>query len=215
MRTFLTVPMAGLLVLAVAAPVAAGPNVGNYSSSVSIAQANWGSKDGATETYSYGYLTVSQEQGSSDAFAEYSEYREQYVQCTGTETPDDPEDDTFAANTSSVWGFGPASLSIDGKFASARATAVVDAYTETVDGCTGESSYDEISGLSIGLDLTATSSTVRESGRGSFHLPGEFNNHSSYKATYRFAEGTVDGVNGPQDAFGQIGKVFWSEHSNG
>jgi hypothetical protein len=215
MRTFLTVPMAGLLVLAVAAPVAAGPNVGNYSSSVSIAQANWGSKDEATETYSYGYLAVSQEQGSSDAFAEYSLYREQTVQCTGAETPDDPDDDTFATNASSVWGFGPAALSIDGKFASATATGVLDAYAEMIDGCTGESSYEDISGLSVALDLTATSSTVRESGRGSFHLPGEFNNHSSYKATYRFAEGSVDVGDGPQAAFGQIGKVSWSEHSNG
>jgi hypothetical protein len=215
MRTFLTVPMAGLLVLAVAAPVAAGPNVGNYSSSVSIAQANWGSKDEATETYSYGYLAVSQEQGSSDAFAEYSLYREQTVQCTGADTPDDADDDTFATNTSSVWGFGPAALSIDGKFASATASGVLDAYAEMIDGCTGESSYEDISGLSVALDLTATSSTVRESGRGSFHLPGEFNNHSSYKATYRFAEGSVDVGDGPQDAFGQIGKVSWSEHTNG
>jgi hypothetical protein len=215
MRTFLTVPMAGLLVLAVAAPVAAGPNVGNYSSSVSIAQADWGSKDPATEIYSYGYLAVSQEQGSSDAFAEYNESREQYVQCTGVETPDDPDDDTFGTNTTTVYGFGPASLSIGAKFASATASAVLDAYTEVIDGCTAESSYSEDSGLSIGLDLTATSSTIKESGRGSFHLPGEFNNHSSYKATYRFAEGSVDGVDGPQAAFGQIGKVSWSEHSNG
>ncbi len=215
MRTFLTVPMAGLLVLAVAAPVAAGPNVGNYSSSISIAQANWGSKDEATETYSYGYLAVSQEQGSSDAFAEYSLYREQSVQCTGAETPDDPDDDTFGMNTSSVWGFGPASLSIDGKFASATANAILDSYTEVIDGCTDDSSYTQDSGLSIGLDLTATSSTIRESGRGSFHLPGEFNSHSSYKATYRFAEGSVDGADGPQAASGQIGKVSWSEHSNG
>jgi hypothetical protein len=215
MRTFLTVPMAGLLVLAGAAPVAAGPNVGNYSSSLTMAQANWGSKDGATETFTYGYLAVSQEQGSSDAFAEYSEYSERNVQCTGAETPDDLSDDTFGTNTSSVWGFGPASLSIGAKFASATASAVLDVYKELIDGCTGESSYQEDSGLSIGLDLTATSSTIRESGRGSFHLPGEFNNHSSYKATYRFAEGSVDGADGPQDVFGQIGKVSWSEHSNG
>ena len=215
MRTFLTVPMAGLLVLAVAAPVAAGPNVGNYSSSVELAQANWGSFDKEGGEYSYGYLTVSREQGSSQAFAEYSQYSEQNVQCTGAETPDDPDDDTFATSTSSVWGFGPASLAIGSRFSSASASGVLEAYADAFDGCTGEWSSEEHPDLSVALDLTATSGLVKETGRGSFHLPGEFNNHSSYKATYRFAEGTVDGVNGPQDAFGQIGKVSWSEHSNG
>jgi hypothetical protein len=215
MRTFLTVPMAGLLVLAVAAPVAAGPNVGNYSSSVELAQADWGSFDKEGGAYSYGYLTVSREQGSSQAFAEYSQYSEQNVQCTGAETPDDPGDDTFGTSTSSVWGFGPTSLSIGARFSSATASGVVEAYADAFDGCTGEWSSEDVSGLSIALDLTATSGLVRESGRGSFHLPGEINNHSSYKATYRQAEGSVDGADGHQAAFGQIGKVSWTEHTNG
>ena len=213
MRTFLTVPMAGLLVLAVAAPVAAGPNVGNYSSSVELAQADWGSFD--EEGYSSGYLAVSREQGSSQAFAEYSQYTEQNVQCTGAETPDDPDDDTFGTKTSSVWGFGPASLSIGARYSSATASATLEAYVDAFDECTGEWSSEEVSDLSIALDLTATSGLVKESGRGSFHLPGEINNHSSYKASYRQAEGSVDGADGHLDAFGQIGKVTWTEHSNG
>jgi hypothetical protein len=215
MRTFLTVPMAGLLVLAVAAPVAAGPNVGNYSSSLTIAQANWGSFDEATGIYSYGYLAVSQEQGSSSAVAEFSQYSEHDTQCTGAETPDDPTDDSFGTIYTNRWGFGPASLSIDGRFASATATGALEIYAETFDGCTDEYSSEELPALTFDLDLTATSPTIRESGRGSFHLPGEVNNHSSYKATYRLAEGSLDGVEGAEDLFGQIGKVTWTEHSNG
>jgi hypothetical protein len=215
MRTFLTVPMAGLLVLAVAAPVAAGPNVGNYSSSVELAQADWGSFDKEGGVYSYGYLTVSREQGTSQAFAEYSQYSEQYIQCTGAETPDDPDDDTFGTKASSVWGFGPASLAIGPRFSSATASATLEAYADAFDDCTGEWSSEEVSDLSVALDLTATSGTIKESGRGSFHLPGEFNSHSSYKATYRMAEGSIDGVEGAESVFGQIGKVSWSEHANG
>jgi hypothetical protein len=215
MRSFLTVPMAGLLVLAVAAPVAAGPNVGNYSSSVLIAQANWGSFDEATGTYSYGYLAVSQEQGSPDAFAEFNQYIEQGIQCTGAATPDDLDDDTFGYITTNRWGFGSGSLSVDGRFSAATASGILDVYAETFDSCTEAYSWEELPGLSFGLDLTATSATIRESGRGSFHLPGEINNHSSYKATYRYAEGSLDGVEGAEDGFGQIGKVTWTEHTNG
>jgi hypothetical protein len=214
MRTFLTVPMAGLLVLAVAAPVAAGPNVGNYSSSVTIAQANWGSFDEATGAYSYGYLAVSREQGSSDAFAEFNQYSEREIQCTGADTPD-PDDDSFGTTYTNSWGFGLASLSVDGRFASATASGTLEIYSEAFDGCTDAYSSEELPALSFALDLTATSGTIRESGRGTFHLPGEVNNHSSYKATYRLAEGSLAGVDGADDLFGQIGKVTWTEHTNG
>jgi hypothetical protein len=56
---------------------------------------------------------------------------------------------------------------------------------------------------------------VRESSRGSFKLPGEYNSHSSYKAVYRFAEGTIDLGAGTQEVYGQIGTVSWKDHSNG
>jgi hypothetical protein len=114
-----------------------------------------------------------------------------------------------------VWGFGPASLSIGPRYSSATASATLEAYAEAFDECTGEWSSEELPALSIGLDLTATSGLIKESGRGSFHLPGEINNHSSYKATYRQAEGSVDGADGHLAAFGQIGKVTWTDHTNG
>jgi hypothetical protein len=215
MRRFMTIPMAGLFALAVAAPAAAGANVGNFSGSVTMAQANWDAKDEATQTYSYGYIAVSRDQGSSEAFAEYSEYSERYVQCTGAETPDDPDDDTYGAIATSVWGYGSASLAIGKNNGTASASGELSAGREGYNECTGEWTFEELPAFPFSLDLTATSATIRESGRGSFHVPGEFNSHSSYKAVYRYAEGTFEGADGPQSVFGQIGKVSWSDHSNG
>lgn len=215
MRRFVTVPLAGLVALAVAAPVAAGPNVGNYSSSLIVAQATWDSWDEATGAYSSGFIAVSQEQGSAEAFAEYNAYSEQSVQCTGAETPDDPDDDTFGLVGSSTWGWGPASLAVGKNFGAASASGDLSMGREHFNECTGEWTFEEVPEAQFDLDLTATSGTIRESGRGSFHLPGEFNSHSSYKATYRFAVGTFSGVDGAQSVGGQIGKVSWMEHANG
>jgi hypothetical protein len=214
MRRFMAIPMAGLLALTLAGSALAGPNVGNYSSSLTLAQASWESYD-ETGTFGYGYVAVSQEQGSSDAFAEYNQGNEQYVQCTGAETLDNKDDDTFGVVFSNVWGYGPAALTIGKSNSSASASATLDVTREGFNECTGEWSYEELPDFAFSLDLTATSATIRESGRGSFHLPGEFNAHSSYKATYRNAEGTFAGIDGPQSVLGMIGNVTWREHSNG
>lgn len=213
MRRFMAIPMAGLLALTLAGSALAGPNVGNYSSSLQIAQASWDSFDEDTGAYGYGYVAVSQEQGSSEAFAEYNQGSEQYVQCTGADTADNPDDDTFGVVFSNVWGYGPATLTMGKSNASASGT--VDVAREDFNECTGEWGYEELQDFAFSLDLTATSATIRESGRGSFHLPGEFNSHSSYKATYRQAEGTFSGIDGPQSVLGMFGNVSWREHSNG
>ena len=215
MRRFMAVPLAGLLALTLAGSALAGPNVGNFSSSLAIAQASWDSYDEGTGTFGYGYVAVSQEQGSSEAFAEYNQGSEQYVQCTGAETPDDPNDDRFGVVFSNVWGYGPATLTIGKGNSSASAGATLDVTREGFNECTGEWTYEELPAFAFSLDLAATSATIRESGRSSFHLPGEFNAHSSYKATYRNADGTFSGIDGPQPVLGMIGNVSWREHSNG
>ena len=215
MRRFMTVPLAGLLALTLAGSALAGPNVGNYSSSLTIAQASWDSYDEQAGTFTYGYVAVSQEQGNSEAFAEYSHGSEQYVQCSGAETPDDPNDDSFGVVFSNVWGYGPATLTIGKRNSSASAGATLDVTSEGFNECTGEWSSEALPAFAFSLDLAATSATIRESGHGSFHLPGEFNVHSSYKATYRNAEGSFSGIEGPQRVLGMVGNVSWREHSNG
>jgi hypothetical protein len=216
MRRFLTIPAAGVLALALAAPAMAGANVGNYSSSLAIAQGGWDSFDEETSTYSSGYLAVSSDAANGATFAEYGSYAETKLQCTGADTPDDPDDDTYAGGYSSDYGYAEgASLTIARRDSSAHATGSMDAYHEEYNGCTGESTFDELGSFEFSLDLTATSSTIRESGRGSFHVPGEFNGHSTYRADYRLAGGTFDGPDGSRVVDGQIGTVTWRDHSNG
>ena len=215
MRKLMTVPLAGLFALTLTAPVLAGPNVGNYSGSATIAQANWDSWDESTGAYGSGFIAVVREQGPSEAYAEYSEYSEVYMQCTGAETPDDPEDDTYGIVGSYAYGWGSATLTTGKNFGTASATGELSIGREAFNECTGEWTFEELPGFAFSLDLTATSGTIRESGRGSFQLPGEFNSHSSYKSVYRFAEGTFEGPDGAQSVSGMIGTVSWRDHSNG
>jgi len=215
MRRFLAIPLAGLIALAVAAPALAGPNVGNFSGSVDIAQGTWESYDEDAQAFHFGYVSVSREQGASQAFAEFNDYREELVQCTGADTPDDPEDDSFGPVGSIVWGYGPATLTLGKSNGSATASGTLDVTREDFDGCTGEWTVEELADVDFSLSLTATSSTIRETGRGSFHVPGEFNSHSSFKTVYRQAAGTFTGGDGPQSVTGMIGTVSWKDHSNG
>lgn len=225
MRRFMVVPLAGLLVLGAAAPVLAGPNVGNSSGSATVAQAGWDSYDEATETFESGYIVVAKDSGSSDTYAEYSQYVETIVQCTGADTPDDPTDDSFASSSSYRYGSGAATLTISKKGALATASGTLSVTEGSFDGCTGEDTYapkdttgggeGEAVDVPFTLRLTATSPTIRETGKGSFKLPGQFNSHYSYKSTYRLAEGTFDAGAGAQAVSGQFGTVSWSDHTNG
>jgi hypothetical protein len=224
MRRFMVVPLAGLLVLGAAAPVLAGPNVGNLSGSATVAQGGWDSYDEATETYESGYIVVAKDSSSSETYAEYSQSTETQVQCTGADTPDDPSDDTFASNSTFRYGYGNATLTIGKKGALATASGTLSVSEGSFDGCTGEETYapkdttgggGEAVDVPFTLSLTATSGTIRETGRGSFKLPGTFNSHSSYKATYRLAAGSFDAGNGAQAVTGQFGTVSWTDHSNG
>jgi hypothetical protein len=214
MRKFMVIPLGGLLAMAMAGPALAGPNVSNTSGSLTVAQGSFDSYDEESGAYRSGYLSVSRDAESSQAFAELSLYEDAYVQCTGADTPDDPNDDSFGYRTTMTWAWGDSSLVIGKNNGTAEAAADLFGGRETFDGCTGEWSFEELE-LAVSMSLTATSGTVRETGRGSFHLPGEYNGHSSYKSVYRSADGdlVIDGVT--HTAFGVIGKVSWSDHFNG
>ena len=214
MHKIMVVPLAGLLALTVAAPAMAGPNVSNTSNSLTIAQGGWDAWDDATQTYRFGYIAVSQDQ-SGNTFAEFSASSQQYVQCTGAETPDDPNDDTFGTIGTDDWGSGPAKLAIGKSYSGATASGSLDIGRVSYDECTGIYDKELVSSATFSLDLTATSPLIRESGRGSFHIPGTFNNHSSYKAAYVYAEGSFDAGAGAMAVSGAIGKVTSSDHTNG
>jgi hypothetical protein len=215
MRKFMVVPLAGLFLLGTAAPAFAAPDVGNYGGSATIVQGGWDSYSEDKDGYQSGSITVYQETGSAETFVDYSEYSEALVQCTGADTPDDPDDDTWASMSSFRYGYGEATLSIAKRSASAAASGTISVIAGTFDGCTGDETYGDPVDMPFTLSLTATSGTIKESSRGSFKLPGVFNSHSSYKSTYRLAEGTLDVGGDAHEAYGQFGVVSWMDHSNG
>jgi hypothetical protein len=204
----MVIPMAGLLALAVAAPVAAGPNVGNSSGSATTAQGSWYSEAGDGSTY--GYVSAWQDPGSSETYVDFWEETGEYVDCT----PGDPNDELYGFHGTYRYGGGPGTLSVGKGFGSASASGVLDVETATVDDCAGtfDSSYDQIE---VTFDLVATGTKIMEKGTGSFKIPAEFNSHYSYSSTYRNAAGTAS-IGGDEIAVdGGIGKVSWREHSNG
>lgn len=215
MRRFMSIPLAGLLALPLAAPALAGPNVDNSSGSLTLAQGSWYVPDAESEAGRQGSIVVGQDASGDAPFVQYSESSESWVQCTGGDTPDDPDDDTYGLVASYVDGYGSATLRISRNFGSAAAEGVITLFRSTFDECLGEKTAEELGDVPFGLDLAATSGIVRESGIGRFQLPGEYNSHSSYRASYCSAAGTLELGATSVDVTGQIGKVSWMDHTNG
>jgi hypothetical protein len=209
MRKIMVLPMAALLVMAVAAPVSAGANVVNTSQSALTAQGTWYSEAGGVGTY--GSLSAWQDSGSDAASLEFFEESGQYVDCT----PADDTDDFYGYQGQYRYGYGDGSLTVGRGSADAQASGTVEIVTTIVDDCAG--SYEESveDGVAVSLDLTATGSKTMERGTWSFHIPSEFNGHSSYSTTYRTAAGTAT-IGGDEVAIeGGIGKISWRDHGNG
>lgn len=209
MRKFTVIPMAGLLALAIAAPVSAGANVGNHSGSATTAQGSWYSE--GADGFAYGYLAAWQEQGATSAYIELFEESGDYVDCT----PADETDDSYGFQGTYRYGWGEGSLSVGRGYADATATGTVGIETSTVDDCAGTYVSDFEAGVAVTLDLVATGPKVMERGTWSFHIPGQYNSHSSYSSTYRTAAGTATIGSDAFDVEGGIGKVSWRDHSNG
>lgn len=210
MRKFMVLPMAALLVLAVAAPASAGPNVANFSRSALTAQGSWYSDAGGVDTYGsiYGW----QDAGASSAFVEFFEESGQYVDCT----PADDTDESYGFQGQRRFGYGEGTMTIGRGSADAHVSGTLETYTTVVDECAGVYTESPGAAVAVSLDLVATGSKIMERGTWSFKIPGEYNSHSSYSTTYRPAAGTATIGAGPEiDVDGGIGKVSWRDHSNG
>lgn len=209
MRKFMVMPIAALLALTIAAPVSAGANVTNSSQSAMTAQGSWSSAAGGVETY--GSVWAWQDAGSPSAYLEFFEGSGAYVDCT----PADDTDESFGFQGQYRYGFGEGTLTVGRGMGDAQAAGTVEVYTTVIDDCAGTYQESQEGGLAISLDLTATGAKVMERGTWSFHIPSEFNSHSSYTTTYRTAAGTAT-IGGDEVAVdGGIGKVSWRDHSNG
>ncbi len=204
MRRFMIIPLAALLVLAVAAPASAGANVSNSSGSALTAQGSWSTADGG-----YGSFNAWQETGSNSAYLDLFEESGQYVDCT----PADDSDDFYGFQGQIRYGYGEGTMT--GGTSGAVASGTLDIGTVTIDDCTGDASETWASGVPVTLRLTASGSKIMERGTSSFKVPGEYNGHSSYSTTYRLATGSV-AIGGSDFAVdGSIGKVSWRDHGNG
>jgi hypothetical protein len=206
MRKFTVIPLAALLVLAVAAPASAGPNVSNSSGSAQTAQGSWSSDDG-----SYGSVYAWQETGTTYTYLDFFEESGQYVDCT----PADDTDDFYGFQGQYRYGYGEGSLTIGRGSSDAHASGTLEVSTYIVDDCAGEATESWVSGVPFSFDLVATGPKVMERGTSSFKIPGEYNGHSTYSTTSRTATGTALIGDALEVAIeGGIGKVSWRDHGN-
>jgi hypothetical protein len=209
MRKFTVIPLAALLVLAVAAPASAGANTYNSSGSALTAQGYWSSE--AEGGWTFGSLYAWQETGSTSTYLDFFEESGEYVDCT----PADDTDEFYGFQGQYRYGYGEGTLTMAQGLSQAHASGVLEIGTVTVDDCAGQ--YDEswASGVPVSLDLVATGPKVMERGTSSFKIPGDYNGHSSYSTTSRIAAGTAS-IDGSEIAVeGGIGKISWRDHGNG
>ena len=210
MRKFTVIPLAALLVLAVAGPASAGPNVSNYSGSAQAAYGSWSSEAGGVNTY--GSVNAWQETGSDYTYIDFFEESGRYVDCT----PADDTDEFYGFQGQYRYGYGEGTATFARGSSGAHVSGTLETYTTVVDDCAGEYGESSVGFATVSLDLAATGSKIMERGTSSFKVPGEFNGHSSYSTTFRAAAGTATIGDGPDVAVdGAIGKVSWRDHGNG
>ena len=206
MRKFSVLPLAGVLLLAAAAPVAAGPNTSNTSGSGRTIQGEW--YDGS----SYGYLMLLEESGGE--YGELFEESGEWVLCA---SGPNPEDEVYGFVGTRVWGWtSDIDMALNSKLSSGTATAEFELGIESVDECSGtyETSFDT---ATVSVDVVGSGSLVMFRNSGSFKVPGDFNAHARYRGKERVATGNVDlGALGSREfGFAIIAEYSWSEHSNG
>jgi hypothetical protein len=221
MRKFMAAPMAGLMVLAIAAPVLAAPNVSNTSGSGKSIYGEWSSEG------TYGYVFLGEETGYG-GFGDIYQESGQYVECEGGAVPPPdkggvaPQDTTpgdefygFVGTRTYGWATD-LHLTLSKRLDTGTATGTAELYTETIDECQGIFGGDPVS-ETVAINVTATAAGPLASfkGSGQYKIPSEFNGHSSYRGTERLATGSVDA--GAIDAtftFAYMNQVSWSEHVN-
>lgn len=212
MSRLVPIIIAGLLSLAVAVPSVAAATTINTGGSVTVAQIDWAISDPGSFT---GGFLVAAKDAKGAPIVEYFLVVEKVVQCEGGETPDDPEDDRWDFQLRYEYGIGSArTFTIDKSYSGASASAVLDIVVDRFDGCTGELSTETLSNVDIALRAVGNGPLVRESGHGSFHIPGEYNAHGSFKTTYRSATGIASIGALTFDGEAVVGTVSWRDHVN-
>jgi hypothetical protein len=214
MRKFLVLPLAGLLLVAGAAPVAAGANTTNMSGGGRTIQGEW-QGDGV-----YGYVVLFEEiSGSNSEYGEYGEFIEEtgeWVECAAGAVDDEDtgEYDGFVGTRVSGWS-SDIDIVVDSKLTAGSATGTFEVAIETVDECNGE--YDAtMDTVTVSVDVTGDGSLVMFRDSGSYKVPSEFNAHSRSRGKERSAAGSIDlGSLGSRTFdYAVMAQYSWSDHSN-
>lgn len=216
MGRFLVLPLAGLLALAAAAPVAAGANVRNDSGSFREAYGTWGSFDEGPELETYGEFFVVQT--ADGGYLEYlSESTGTYVECAGGEIgKDDTGGEYYGFVGTRTFAWGETSLSLTRRLTDGSATGSIQFETSTIDECAGVWDVTASGDATLDLQLTGVGDLVSFKTSDSVKIPGSLNGHSTYKGIQREASGTIDfglGSRTLDDA--AMASVTWTDHCNG
>jgi hypothetical protein len=203
MRKLAVIPMAGLLIVAIAAPAAAAPNVSNTGGSAKVINGEWYS-DGA---YGYAYFVADSEQGT---WGEFFEESGEWVQC------DDSAESYGLVGTRTYGWSESVSVVVDAKLSHGAVSGTLEVITETVNDCSGEYTVtDEARSVAFAAALDGVGRATRFRSSGSYKLPGEFNAHGRQSGKERMATGSFE-LDGETHAFENavLATITWRDHSN-
>jgi hypothetical protein len=214
MRKFLVLPLAGLLLVAGAAPVAAGANTTNTSGGGRTIQGEW-QGDGV-----YGYITLFEESSGSDSgYSPYGEFMEEtgeWVECAAGAVDDEDTGEYYGFVGTRVGGWSSdIDIVLDSKLTAGSATGTFDVAIETVDECNGV--FDStMHTVTVSVDVIGDGDLVMFRGSGSYKEPGAFNSHTNERGKERWAAGSVDLGSLGSRTFdhGIMAQYSWSNHSN-
>ena len=205
MRRFAVIPMAGLLILAIAAPAAAGASVSNQSGTGKVLNGEWYSEG----TYGYAYF------GADSAYGTWGEIYEEsgeWVACD-----ESGEFYGFVGDRTYGWT-GDLTIVLDSRLNHGTATGTLEIVTESVDECAGEyGGSGEPTTVAFTAELDGFGRAARFRNSGSYKLPGELNAHSTQSGKERQATGSIDlGAAGSRTFdYAVVATIAWRDHGNG
>jgi hypothetical protein len=220
MRKFMVIPLAGLLAISVAGPVAAGANVTNVSGSGQSIYGEW-SADG---TYGYASIIADSEYGNS---AEFYQETGEWVVCDPGAPPVDGKTGAVPYDTTGgdegflgtrTYGYSSdVTIDLSRRLDSGHATGTVELYTATVDECNGiygDDAVADIETFDVHVSATGPLATFREDGH--YKVPSQYNDHQNTRGSERPAAGSIVAGSTIDVAFdwAYLTKVSWSAHSN-
>lgn len=215
-RIGLTVFVA-LALVALAAPAATAKTVIYERNSEVVVEAGWYSGEWGDPVIVSGYAGARHRKGGAVGEMYFYQGTGTAVTCDAG-TPEDPSDDFLGYEWVNIDGWGPATVTVSKTYASGNAVATVDGWSYQSSDC--DWYYPENGGgdgamvtVEVAIDLTGDGPLVRSKGSNSFHIPGEYKEHSKNSSTYRNAVGTVTVDATPYEmSGGQIGQYSWSMH---